>query len=59
MFTTEPLPTDSALWDLPNVIVTPHSSGTTAGTRTRAIEIFVANLVAYLAGEPLHNEVVA
>jgi len=59
VFTTEPLPTDSPLWDLPNVIVTPHSSGTTAGTRTRAIEIFVANLVAYLAGEPLHNEVVA
>jgi D-2-hydroxyacid dehydrogenase (NADP+) len=58
VFTTEPLPADSPLWDLPNVILTPHSSGTTEGSSTRAVEIFVANLVAYLADEPLHNEVV-
>jgi phosphoglycerate dehydrogenase-like enzyme len=58
VFQTEPLPADSPFWDLPNVIVTPHNSGTTPGSPARAVEIFVANLAAYLAGEPMRNEVV-
>ena len=44
VFTPEPLPADDALWDLPNVIVTPHNSGTSDGTAHRAAEIFLDNL---------------
>jgi D-2-hydroxyacid dehydrogenase (NADP+) len=57
VFATEPLPADSPLWDLPNVIVTPHSSGTTATSHRRATEIYVDNLARYSAGTPLRNEV--
>ena len=57
MFVEEPLPPDSPLWDLPNVIITPHNSASTPGTGARAIEIFLDNLRAYVAGEPLRNEI--
>ena len=57
VFEVEPLPQTSPLWDLPNVIVTPHSSGTHPGNFQRATEIFVDNLQRYLRGEPLRNEV--
>ncbi len=56
VFVTEPLPDDSPLWDLPNVIITPHSSATTAATFEGAAEMFLANLARYVCGEPLHNE---
>ncbi len=56
VFVTEPLPHDSPLWDLPNVIITPHSSATTAATFEGAAEMFLANLARYVCGEPLHNE---
>lgn len=55
--TTEPLPADSLLWDLPNVIVTPHVSGETALTEQRAAALFVDNVWRYLRAEPLRNEV--
>lgn len=57
VFATEPLPTDSALWDLPNVIITPHSSGTTSAAHDRGTELFLTNLTAYARGEPMVNEV--
>src|SRR5581483_5448846 len=44
VFTTEPLPPESPLWDLPNVIVTPHSSGNYAGYVAQATSIFADNL---------------
>jgi phosphoglycerate dehydrogenase-like enzyme len=53
----EPLPADSALWDLPNVIITPHSSGATRSTRRRATDVFVDNLARWTSGLPLVNEV--
>ncbi|MET0147287.1 MAG: D-2-hydroxyacid dehydrogenase [Ilumatobacteraceae bacterium] len=56
VFATEPLPPDSPLWDLPNVIVTPHSSGQTASTGWGAAEIFLDNLGRYVRGETLVNE---
>ena len=59
VFEVEPLPETSRLWDLPNVIITPHSSGTSVGNLHRATEIFVDNLGRYVRGEPLRNEVVA
>ena len=49
----EPLPDDSPLWAMENVIVTPHISGAVEGYGRRAVEFFVANLERYLRGEPL------
>lgn len=57
VFEPEPLPADNPLWDLPNVIVTPHISGAVEGYGHRAARIFVANLRRYAAGEPLDNVV--
>jgi phosphoglycerate dehydrogenase-like enzyme len=57
VFTPEPLPTDDALWDLPNVIVTPHSSGTSDGTAHRAALIFLDNLARITTGRELLNQV--
>ena len=51
----EPLAPDSPLWDLPNVILTPHISGAVEGYGHRAAAIFVANLKHFLAGEPLEH----
>jgi phosphoglycerate dehydrogenase-like enzyme len=56
VFATEPLPADSPLWDLPNVIITPHNSANTPSSGEAANEIFLTNLAAYAKGEPLHNE---
>lgn len=53
---TEPLPDDSPLWAMPNVLITPHSSGATASTHHRALDVFVENLSRFMTGRPLHNE---
>ncbi len=57
VFATEPLPTESPLWDMPNVIVTPHASGTTPTNQPRATAIFVENLAHWRRGKALRNEV--
>jgi len=57
VFETEPLPVDNPLWDMPNVIVTPHSSGNTDIAVARTLEIFTDNLARYVRGEPLLNEI--
>jgi len=54
---TEPLPAESPLWDLPNVIISPHNSAIAQGNERRAVEYFLANLTAWAKGEPLVNEV--
>ena len=56
VFTVEPLPTDSPLWRLPNVLISPHNAGASTGTYARGVEIFLGNLEQYLAGKPLVNE---
>ena len=53
VFATEPLPQDSPLWDLPNVLVTPHAVALSARENQRIAELFVANLRRYLDGQPL------
>ena len=53
----EPLPDDSPLWDLDNVIVTPHIAGASQHRPRRAIEFFCDNLKRYIKGEPLKNVV--
>lgn len=57
VFATEPLPEDSPLWSMPNVIVTPHSSGASPKSALRAEKIFVENFARYVNGEALRNEV--
>ena len=57
VFVEEPLPADSEMWDLPNTIVTPHSSGMTNQLPGRATDRFLENLRRYVAGEALVNEV--
>jgi phosphoglycerate dehydrogenase-like enzyme len=52
-FETEPLPAESPLWDLENVVLTPHCSYRSPLTMTRALEQFKTNLALYLKGEPL------
>ena len=59
VFAVEPLPVDSDLWDMPNVIITPHNSADTKRSYERAAEIFVDNLARFGAGEALRNEVLA
>lgn len=49
----EPLSPDSPLWDMPNVILTPHMSGLTDQYSARLAEVFSDNLRRYRAGEPL------
>jgi len=55
VFATEPLPADSPLWSMPNVLVTPHSSGSTDLAERRAADVFADNLRRLAAGEPLRN----
>jgi phosphoglycerate dehydrogenase-like enzyme len=57
VFEVEPLPAESPLWSLPNVIVTPHCSGDAPGNLDRAAAIFLDNLGRYRRGDPLRNEV--
>jgi phosphoglycerate dehydrogenase-like enzyme len=56
-FRDEPLPQASPLWDLPNVIVTPHTSWSSSRVLDRSIELFCDNLRRFRAGEPLRNVV--
>jgi D-3-phosphoglycerate dehydrogenase len=51
----EPLPPESRLWALPNVIITPHVGGQAETRIDDMTNFFCANLRRYLAGEPLVN----
>ena len=55
VFAQEPLPTDSPLWDMPNVIATPHSAGHSQGMYQRMAQMFIDNLTRFIAGEPLQQ----
>ncbi|MBN1581925.1 MAG: D-2-hydroxyacid dehydrogenase [Anaerolineae bacterium] len=57
VFETEPLPEDSPLWQMDNVIVTAHYAGLTPHYEERAMAIFTENLRRYRAGQPLKNVV--
>jgi phosphoglycerate dehydrogenase-like enzyme len=56
--TREPLPADSPLWELPNVLLSPHLIAMVAQENDRIVELFADNLRRYLDGRALHNEVV-
>ena len=57
VFETEPLPAESPLWNLPNVIVTPHNSSSSIGNERRVFDCFLNILAQWKAGTPLTNEV--
>ena len=57
VFHQEPLPADSPLWRLDNVILTPHIAGITPKYDERAGALFAENLRRYTTGEPLLNRV--
>lgn len=57
VFEDEPLPPSSPLWDMPNVIVSPHMSGDAAGWRDELVRVFSDNLGRYTSGRPLRNVV--
>jgi D-2-hydroxyacid dehydrogenase (NADP+) len=51
----EPVPVDSPLWAMPNVILSQHTSGMSPHNARRVTELFAANLTRFLAGEPLQQ----
>ena len=55
VFATEPLPADSPLWDMPNVLISPHSASTVHQENERIVDVFCENLRRYLDGRPLIN----
>jgi len=57
VFSQEPLPGDSPLWQMPNVIISPHIAGATPHYDERAIDLFAENLRRFAAGEKLINAV--
>ena len=57
VFADEPLPTENRLWELPNVIFSPHVAGATEDYNIRATELFCENLRRYLNGKKLLNVV--
>ena len=57
VFAQEPLPADSPLWTLPNVLVTPHNSAASAGNEARVNAIFLDNLKRWQQNHALLNEV--
>jgi phosphoglycerate dehydrogenase-like enzyme len=57
VFEEEPLPASSPLWGMPNVILTPHIAGATPHYHDRAADVFAENLLRYVDGRPLLNQV--
>ena len=55
VFETEPLPVDSPLWDLDNVLLSPHSASTTDLENSRLTDLFCENLQRFINDEPLIN----
>ena len=57
VFHTEPLPHDSPFWTLENVLVTPHSAGTTLSAEQKTIDLLCENIRRLRFGQPLINQV--
>jgi phosphoglycerate dehydrogenase-like enzyme len=55
VFETEPLPADSPLWDLPNVLITPHTATGSVHENALIVRLFADNLARYVEGRPLLN----
>ena len=57
VFETEPLPREHPLWELDNVLISPHTADHTHDAHTRAMHFFIENLRRFRAGESLENVV--
>jgi phosphoglycerate dehydrogenase-like enzyme len=57
VFVDEPLPDDSPLWEIPNVIISPHISGLSRHFEEDTVSLFVDNLNRFLADNPLYNQI--
>lgn len=57
VFEPEPLPGDSPLWDVPNLLITPHSAGMSPGYVDRLVRVLLASIEAMTNGAPLPNAV--
>jgi len=57
VFATEPLEADSPLWELPNVLLSPHTAGLSPRENERIVSLFAENLRRYLRGDELLNRV--
>ncbi|MFN3192809.1 MAG: D-2-hydroxyacid dehydrogenase [Aureliella sp.] len=55
VFEQEPLPIDSQLWNIPNVLITPHCSDNIHGWHLKFADHFAENLSRFVGGEKLHN----
>ncbi|MCC6626785.1 MAG: D-2-hydroxyacid dehydrogenase [Chloroflexi bacterium] len=55
VFETEPLPADSPLWAMENVIITPHTAGFGPAVETRRLAVVLENVRHFVAGQPLTN----
>jgi phosphoglycerate dehydrogenase-like enzyme len=55
VYPVEPLPDSSPLWELPNVILSPHIAGSSALYDERAVDLFAENLFRYLSDRSLLN----
>ncbi len=55
VYPVEPLPESSPLWEMPNVILSPHVAGASPHYMERAADLFAANLRRYISGQPLLN----
>jgi len=55
VFDKEPLPPESELWEMDNVVVSPHMGGIAPETRATSFEIFLENFKKFVAGESLRN----
>jgi phosphoglycerate dehydrogenase-like enzyme len=57
VFAVEPLPADSALWELDNVILSPHTAALSVHENERVVDLFVDNLRRYLDGGELRSRI--
>jgi len=57
VFEQEPLPEESPLWAMENVILTPHAAGRSQNRPRPTVELFCDNLRRFLEGRPLRNVV--
>lgn len=56
VYRTEPLPLESPLWDMPQVVMSPHNASSAQGNDARATRIFIENIGRFARNEPLLNE---
>lgn len=57
VFSREPLPSDHPLWDMENIILTPHTGGFSPETEIRAVELIADNILRFRQGASLRNMV--